>query len=873
MRSPVRSPIVTALILILACAAAGSAGFLPPRRHGWRTIETAHFQFYFYDRTEPMARRLAPSAERVHDRLVAELRMEPSQITHVVICDTTDAANGAAVVMPRNTILLYATSDYAGGFGRVGDTLLETFTHEYTHVLQMGHVTSLPQAINVLVGDILFPNMFLPPWCIEGLAVAMESEFHRSGRLHSSTWRMLLRADFLESRILSWPQVSNGVYRWPYTNSWYLYGSYFIRYLIDRFGQDKVMRLFHSTGGDLPYLSFSECFRATFGLQLDEAVAEWRNETARHFRLEAERIVAEGLVEGRPLAVFGGRSGQGDFGPDGRLFFMQRSYDTPARLRVAEPPYDKTEVIGGLSAGRPAVSRDGRRLAFGLSSWHGDSLFSELYVRDLNTGRTTMLSRGQRATDPTWSPDGGEIAFIGNSPPNFSLHRIRVTDGAVTPIHVAKGSDQAFSPSWSPRGDRIAFVRYRTGDGLRIWLIRPDGTDLTPLHDGPALSEELDPAWSADGRYLYFAADPTGVFNIYAYDLEERTLWRVTNVLTGAYAPAAAPDGKTLAYTGYASSGYDQYVMALDPASWRPFVRNAPAMGDPVPGFATSTPPRFFFASAPPADTPAQPYSPWKTLEPMVGYVAFGADTTGGSDFEVAMSGVDVLETVAYTLGLNRGSNGLGYEARVDLRLAPFTLTLASGLDYDEPIADEVSREQYHQVLLRGAGSGLLMPNDRLSWSVRAYQENLIEQPAAEEETHLGLEVAAAYDRTASYNGAVSLVTGYRFGGAAGVEELRETGATTWWKNAWGRLYLPIQDRSRLELAIGLDHHSGAEALVDLGGAEIPSPSGILTWDAEAVLESPLTSARDRRPCLAHLSAFSERSGRSTGWTGPRTGR
>lgn len=839
MISSKRTRFIFCLPLILACASWGAAAFLPPLHHAWRSFKTEHFQYYFYQETEPLARRLAPVAEKIHDRLVDELHMTPAARTHVIIYDDTDLANGMATVLPRSTIHLFATSDYAGGFGRIGDSLVETFTHEYTHILQLGYVADLPQAVNDLVGGLIYPNMFLPAWCTEGLAVAMESEFHRSGRLHSSTWRMFLRADFLADKIMPWPQVTNGVYHWPYGNAWYLYGSYFTQYLFDRYGRDKVAAFYRATGGDLPYLDWAQCFESTFDVELEEAVAAWRQTMSAEFRAEAERITAAGLIEGKPVAKFGGRSGEGTFAPDGRLYYTQRSYTAPTRLMAAGPPYEKSRVITGLQASRPAVSPDGRTLLYGLASPRGENLFSDLYTYDLNKGGATRLSRGLRASDPSWSPDGRQIAFIMNAPPNFSLYRMTVDGAETAAIWRAEGSDQAFAPAWSPKGDRIAFARYRPGDGLRLCLIRPDGTDLAALHEGPPLGEEIDPAWSPDGRYLFFAADPSGVFNIYACDLETRSLWQVTNVLTGAYLPAVSPDGTQLAYTGYGAAGYDQYVLALHRSSWRPDTPAPRVTETGIKPSATAATP-YFFAGLPPADTVAKPYSRWETLAPSLGYAMASVNTAGDYDLELALQGSDVLETTAYTLSLKSNALGLGYEAQLNLRLRPFDLILLSGLAYGVNGADHLASDSYRQILLGGGGAGLLSPDDRFDWAATAYQETLTDEETAAAENYIGAKLTAAYGRTAVYSGPVDLVTGYQFGFTTGIEQAPATDATVTWRSAWGRLYLPVADKSRLELAASLGENSRGWARVDLGTDEIQSPEGSLVWDAEASLEFPL---------------------------------
>ena len=741
-----------------------------------------------------------------------------------------------ATVFPSTTIHLFATSQYAGDQGKIGDWLAEIFTHEYTHILQIGYVSDLPEAINSLVGNILFPNAYLPSWCAEGLAIAMESELFPSGRLRSSTWRMYLRADFLAGRTLSWPQVTNGVYRWPYENAWYLYGSFFTQYLIDRFGREKVAEFYRATGGDLPYLSFAACFSAVFGANLETLVADWHRAMAAEFAAEAALISADGLREGRPVGDYGGFSGHGSFAPGGELYFIERTYARPARLMRAVPPHEAAEPVARFAGSNPDVSPDGRRLVYGLATPAGENLFYDLYLMDLKNHRQRRLTRGLRANDPAWSPSGGEIAFIKNEPPNYGLYRMRADGTEIAPIWRPEGLEQAFSPAWSPKGDRLVFARYRPEEGVRLWTIRPDGTDLSPLHEGPALGEELDPAWSPDGRYVFFAADPTGVFNIYACETATGRIYRVTNVLTGAYEPAVSPDGRTLAYTGYSAHGYDQYVMALDPSSWRAyepsFPRAVPAPPPPPEGY--------FQTETAPTEIPAKPYSPWPTLSPAFGYALVSVSSEGDCDLALALAGSDVLETISYGLTLETGPSGPGYVAGVDLRLRGFTLRLRSDLDYLGSPLEPTWRRGTWSISLYREGYGLLAPDDGFAWELVAYERAytpLVE--GGERKTYRGAGVAAVYDRSAFYRGPVDLASGYRLGGECGVEERLETKELETWTIGWGRLYLPL-GKSRLELAASIGRDTLGYLRTDLGKGFVPGPEGSLVWDAEATLEFPL---------------------------------
>ena len=78
-------------------------------------------------------------------------------------------------------------------------------------------------------GDVTDPRLTVGA----SVAVHEESAHTSGGRLRSSEWAMYLRADFLEDNVATLDRISNFARRWPQGNLWYLYGSFFMRWLAE----------------------------------------------------------------------------------------------------------------------------------------------------------------------------------------------------------------------------------------------------------------------------------------------------------------------------------------------------------------------------------------------------------------------------------------------------------------------------------------------------------------------------------------------------------------------------------------------------------------------------------------------------------------
>jgi Tol biopolymer transport system component len=157
--------------------------------------------------------------------------------------------------------------------------------------------------------------------------------------------------------------------------------------------------------------------------------------------------------------------------------------------------------------------------------------------------------------DPTWSPDGRQIAY------RHQTGDLQTGAGGTTEIYVmnSDGSHQRnltrndvtdWGPDWSPGGTKIAYNSGLAtgGTGLHGYVIAPDGTGrrLITRHYVEY------PDWSPDGSQIVFMA-PQGAlgtdYKIYVMDADGRHVRRLTTAEGKDGWPAWSPGGKQIVFS------------------------------------------------------------------------------------------------------------------------------------------------------------------------------------------------------------------------------------------------------------------------------------------------------------------------------------
>jgi eukaryotic-like serine/threonine-protein kinase len=153
---------------------------------------------------------------------------------------------------------------------------------------------------------------------------------------------------------------------------------------------------------------------------------------------------------------------------------------------------------------------------------------------------------------PVWSPDARRIAFYSREHNGIC---IRLANGSGEDELILSGGGNP--RSWSPDGQFLAFGSggpSTQGDILVVPLRgerKPESFLKTP-------SNEVQPAFSPDGRYLAYASDESGIWQVYVRTFPAAgEPWQVST--DGGFQPSWRRDGKEMFYLSASKK-----IMAVD---------------------------------------------------------------------------------------------------------------------------------------------------------------------------------------------------------------------------------------------------------------------------------------------------------------------
>jgi hypothetical protein len=522
--------------------------------HAMRRLDTDELILYYPAGREDLAVRTARKmttclrAARGHAQLTGRgthdrprVVMPELPFNNAFVLPRVIGYEDISVVPTENTL------DFATAFGIPPDPG-HIGCHEITHYVQVQQVSGFWAVLDLVLGDVLSPQVGLDAWLWEGVATYYEQQ-GGAGRLRWPVWRGVFAAAYA-GRGLDGGDLSE-LNRRATAGHHYLVGSHFVEWLVDTYGEERLWGVIKDQGKSVAFLlDVNGRFKHSYGKSLSRLIGEFSRWVARMPR----RPVPAGETQLRAV----GDDARYARGVDGSEATVSGASDVPTHLEVRGPDGAVRTSVNLVDLIVP------RKLVIAsplLVSGMAFAADGTLYLTVLDLGTTYQTTRLLRVR-----PGGGvDVIRTGLGPglgvtADGARYWVAAVDGDAWGLDVidlaTRARTVAIAPapgrfvlraSPSPRGDRALVSEW---DGHRFDVALYEIPASGPWRRDRVLAGEpgepaYDATWIDDDRVLYLAP-VDGRFQAWVHELTSGTRTAITDAPYTAFEPRAA--GGTLRF-------------------------------------------------------------------------------------------------------------------------------------------------------------------------------------------------------------------------------------------------------------------------------------------------------------------------------------
>lgn len=568
-----------------------------PQNHlPWFTIKSKHFNVYFQKGNSRSAQLTNRIAEQIYPQITDLYEYKPDTKINIVLNDRQDYSNGAAYFFD-NQIEIWVPSLNTPLRG-THEWLWDVITHEFTHIVQLQVAMKKNRRVpaiyfqwlsysDVRRPDVLygypkglitypFASINVPAWLAEGVA-----QYQRSNMYHDywdSHRDMLLRTAMLAGSPIGFEEM--GIFGSKNTlqrEKIYNQGFAFTSFLVDKFGEDVLPELSKALGesGTFTVNKALEQATGTSGKKLfEQFVARSRSTykdatSSLHFS-DVNAVQHEGFFNFYPKTSPSGDklaylSNKQYRSAKTQLFIEDRS-DSLSEMHAIDLGHLKTSgrQMGIRHSRDPIIKHiqstysfapNGQAIAFSRQKLNKyGELYNDLFIYNLQNKKERRLTHSQRLSSPAWHPSKDKLVAVQESQGTTNLVEVDPKTSKITPLTNFANGQQVYTPAWHPNG-QVVYFSQSDANSRNIYRYGYASRELKAVLKD-SVTDYRDPFVDKDGRYLYYAADPDGIFNIYRLSLRQQNPkpQKLTSVLGGAFTPHT--QGNTLYFAEFKTGGY-----------------------------------------------------------------------------------------------------------------------------------------------------------------------------------------------------------------------------------------------------------------------------------------------------------------------------
>ena len=492
--------------------------------HHWKILETEHFQIYYYQECEAIARSATQTAEKAFIHISQMYDFVPKTKIPLFIYGTPaefQETNISPQVLPEGV----------GGFTEVFKNRIvvpmdgsyhefeKVITHELTHAFQYDMIYGEGwRSVN------LFKAVFVPNWMMEGMAEWTAQHWEAQGE-------MVLRDAVLNDQVIPL-NLLESFDHFEQVYMAYKESQSILEYASQVYGSDKVYQMMKKMTANQ---QADSVIKNSLGVSMDELYEHW------HFYVKSN---AWSRINGMPApdkygeVVERGVS-KSAVSPDGNTVAYLRGRDL-VLWDVASKKKNTilTQTIQGQGSGI-AWSPDGKNLAY-ASNRDGEYVLNTMDVKtrkiqDLKIPKMPLIF------SPAWSPDQRFIVFSGFDYTTVDLYRFELATGKIDRL-----THNEESESWacySPDGTGLFYLGEEGGE-TRIKRLDLDAQGL-PASPPAVVGGEMGTisSFRMAKNDIYLTSNLNKkIFNLYRMEATGKGLTQLTNTFVDILNAAPSPN-------------------------------------------------------------------------------------------------------------------------------------------------------------------------------------------------------------------------------------------------------------------------------------------------------------------------------------------
>jgi len=535
----------------------------------WKYVQSKYFDVYYYDEEKALAEFVADVAESSYVALKHDLGYQIQERIPILVYDGHND-------FEQTNVTYSMIEESVGGFTEIfKDRIVLPFQgnyEEFRHVIhhELTHAVMFQMLYGKGMGSMVsgMIRFQVPLWLAEGLA-----EYESLGWDTDSD--MFMRDATLNGYVPPIQQM--------YGFMVYKGGQSVLNYIAEKYGSPKIGEILTKIR---LHRNVERGLKQSIGVGIEELSKRWQKYLKKAYWPDIENRdepedIAKRLTDHTKQKQFLNNAPALSPKGDKMIYLSDRSdYIDIYLMSTIDSKKSKKLVTGERSNLfeelhwlRPGMdwSPDGKNVVFATKAGGKDALY--IYNIEDEKITNTFHFPLDGIFSPAWSPTSDMIAFMGMEGGQSDIYTFRLSDETLSQITNDIFSDM--DPTWSPDGKEIAFVSDRenylepVSANFKIQSHNYKKQDLYTIDVENRRIAKLtnewgivkDPAYSPDGRKIAFISDKNGIDNIYILNRDTEDIYPITNLLTGVSQISWSREGSRFAFASFYYAGYDIYLL------------------------------------------------------------------------------------------------------------------------------------------------------------------------------------------------------------------------------------------------------------------------------------------------------------------------